>query len=145
MLLVTDGFRCADFRCFHPACVAEIVPALWRYFLRCKAGDRQNGRKKTGNLYLDFLFRIFASNGGYPVVVFQSDYVGLSVLIRLFFQSKRNWNGAELLICGHWKFPLKISVGDGEGTGAAGSKEGILSSISCLAIRIHPQPFRARS
>jgi hypothetical protein len=39
-------------------------------FSRCKAGDKQNGRKKTGNLFLDFLFRIFASNGGYPVVVF---------------------------------------------------------------------------
>ena len=55
-----------------------VFPRLaWREFCQfcggifpySKAGNKQNGRKKTGNLFLDFLFRIFANSGGYPVVI----------------------------------------------------------------------------
>ena len=40
-----------------------------------KPGISKTGVKKQETLFPDFLFRIFASNGGYPVVILKYNYV----------------------------------------------------------------------
>ena len=40
-----------------------------------KLGISKTGVKKQETLFPDFLFRIFASNGGYPVVILKYNYV----------------------------------------------------------------------
>ena len=51
------------------------------------------GVKKQETLFFDFLFRIFTSNGDYPVVIFQSYYVGCPMLVWLIFSQSGTGTG----------------------------------------------------
>jgi len=54
LLLESDGFRCAGFRCYSRLAWRGLRQLCGGIFSCCKAGDKQNGRKKTGNLILRF-------------------------------------------------------------------------------------------